>query len=69
MHSFHTEVTFKRRKRGRINHELPDDPGRKVEGPEGEEKEKGTEKIFKEIAAENFPNMGKEPLTQIHKVQ
>ena len=37
--------------------------------PEGEEKEKGTEKIFKEIAAENFPNMGKEPLTQIHKVQ
>ena len=30
LHSFHTEVTFKRRKRGRINHELPDDPGRKT---------------------------------------
>ena len=33
--------------------------------PEGEETEKGTEKIFKEIIAENFPTMGKEPLTQI----
>ena len=31
--------------------------------PEGEEREKGTEKIFQEIIAENFPNMGKEPLT------
>ena len=29
--------------------------------PEGEEREKGTEKIFQEIIAENFPNMGKEP--------
>ena len=34
-------------------------------GVTGEEREKGTEKIFKEIIAENFPNMGKEPLTQI----
>ena len=33
--------------------------------PEGEEREKGTEKIFQEIIAENFPKMGKEPLTQI----
>ena len=33
--------------------------------PEGEEREKGTEKIFQEIIAENFPNMEKEPLTQI----
>ena len=33
--------------------------------PEGEEREKGTEKIFQEIIAENIPNMGKEPLTQI----
>ena len=32
---------------------------------EGEEREKGTEKIFQEIIAENIPNMGKEPLTQI----
>ena len=27
---------------------------------EGEEREKGPEKIFEEIIAENFPNMGKE---------
>ena len=27
--------------------------------PEGEEREKETEKIFQEIIAENFPNMGK----------
>ena len=37
--------------------------------PEGEEREKGTEKIFQEIAAENFPNMGKESLTQIQEAQ
>ena len=30
--------------------------------PEGEEREKGTGKIFQEIIAKNFPNMGKEPL-------
>ena len=30
--------------------------------PEGEEREKETERIFQEIIAENFPNMGKEPL-------
>ena len=35
--------------------------------PEGEEK--GTEKIFQEIIAENFPHMGKEPLTQIQEAQ
>ena len=28
-----------------------------------------TEKIFQEIIAENFPNMGKEPLTQIQEAQ
>ena len=27
--------------------------------PEGEEREKGPEKIFEEIRVENFPNMGK----------
>ena len=32
--------------------------------PEGEEREKGTEKIFQEIKAENFPHMGKEPQMQ-----
>ena len=37
--------------------------------PEGEEREKGTGKIFQEIIAENFPHMGKEPLTQIQKAQ
>ena len=37
--------------------------------PEAEEREKGTEKEFKEIIAKNFPNMGKEPLTQGQEVQ
>ena len=32
--------------------------------PEGGEREKRTEKIFEKIIAENFPNMGTEPLTQ-----
>ena len=36
---------------------------------EGEEREKGTEEIFQEIIAENFPNTGKEPLTQIQEAQ
>ena len=40
-----------------------------VLGAEGEEREKGTEKIFKEIIAENFPYMGKELLTQIQEAQ
>ena len=33
--------------------------------PEGEEREKGPEKIFEEITVENFPNMGKELATQV----
>ena len=37
--------------------------------PDGEEREKGTEKVFKEIISENFPNMGKEPLTHIQEAQ
>ena len=37
--------------------------------PEGEERERETEKIFEEIIAKNFPNMGKEQLTQIQEVQ
>uniref|UniRef100_A0A8D1MX52 L1 transposable element RRM domain-containing protein n=1 Tax=Sus scrofa TaxID=9823 RepID=A0A8D1MX52_PIG len=36
---------------------------------EGEEREKGTENIFQEIIAKNFPNMEKEPLTQIQQAQ
>ena len=34
-----------------------------------EEKEKEQKKIFQEIIAENFPNIGKEPLTQIQEAQ
>ena len=36
--------------------------------PEGEEGE-GPEKICEEIIAKNFPNMGKESLTQVKEVQ
>ena len=36
---------------------------------EGEEREKGTKKIFEEIIVENFPNMGKEIATQVQEVQ
>ena len=32
-------------------------------------REKGTEKIFEEIIAENFPNVRKVPFTQIQKAQ
>ena len=37
--------------------------------PEGQEREKGPEKIFEEIIVENFPNMGKEIATQVQEVQ
>ena len=37
--------------------------------PEGEEREKGREKICEEIIVENFPNMGKEIATQVEEVQ
>ena len=37
--------------------------------PEGEEREKGPEKIFEEIIVENFPNMGKEIAIQVQEVQ
>ena len=37
--------------------------------PEGEEREKGPEKIFEEIIIENFPNMGKERATQVQEAQ
>ena len=36
---------------------------------EGEEREKGPEKIFEEIIVENFPNMGKEMGTQVQEAQ
>ena len=35
--------------------------------PEGEKRDKGPEKIFEDIIAEKFPNMGKESLTQIQE--
>ena len=34
---------------------------------EGEEREKGAESLFKEILAENFPNLGKETNIQSKK--
>ena len=37
--------------------------------PEGEEREEGPEKIFEEIIAENFPNMGKEIVNQVQETQ
>ena len=37
--------------------------------PEGEERQKGLEKIFEEITAENLPNMGKETVTQVQEGQ
>ena len=36
--------------------------------PEGE-REQGTEKIFREIIAKNFPNRGKESLIHIQEAQ
>ena len=40
-----------------------------IEVPEGEEREKGPEKIFEEIIVKNFPNMGKEIATQVQEAQ
>ena len=37
--------------------------------PEGEEREKGPEKVFEEIIVKNFPNLGKEIATQIQEAQ
>ena len=37
--------------------------------PEGEQREKGPEKIFEEIIAENIPNMGKEIVKQVQEAQ
>ena len=42
---------------------------RNIGVPEEEEKKKGTEKIFEEITAVNFPNMGKEIVNQVQEVQ
>ena len=37
--------------------------------PEEEEEKKGTEKIFEDIIPENFPNMGKEIVSQAQEAQ
>ena len=37
--------------------------------PEGEEREKGPDRIFEEIIVENFPNMGKEIASQVQEAQ
>ena len=37
--------------------------------PEGEEREKGPEKIFEKITGENFPNMRKKTVTQVQEAQ
>ena len=37
--------------------------------PEGEERQKGPEKIFEEIIVKNFPNMGREIATQVQEAQ
>ena len=38
-------------------------------GPSGRKKKKDTEKIFEETIVENFPQMGKEIVNQVQKVQ
>ena len=41
----------------------------RIIGVPEEKRERRKQKIFQEITAKNFPNMGKEPLTQIQEVQ
>lgn len=38
-------------------------------GIPGEQKEKGTESLFKEIIAENFPSLKKELYIQVHETK
>ena len=40
-----------------------------TEIPEGEERDKGPEKIFEAMIDENFPNMGKEIVNQVQEAQ
>ena len=71
-----TDAEQKREERLRINEESLRELWDNVKhanihiiGVPGQEWEKGTEKIVKEIIDINFPNMGKEPLTQIQEFQ
>ena len=64
-----TDVEQKREKRWKTNEENLRELWDNLNAPtsvlwvtEGEEREKETEKIFQEIIAKNFPNMGKESL-------
>ena len=41
----------------------------RIIGAPEEDKKKGLEKILEEIIVENFPKMGKEIVTQVHKTQ
>ena len=40
-----------------------------IGAPEGEQREKGPKKTFEEITAENFPNTGKEKVTEVQEAQ
>ena len=40
-----------------------------LQGPEGEEREKGAGNIFEDIIAGNFPNVGKETDVQVQEAQ
>ena len=40
-----------------------------IEVPEGAKREKGPEKICEDIITENFPNLGKEKVTQVQEAQ
>uniref|UniRef100_A0A8D1E2H7 L1 transposable element RRM domain-containing protein n=1 Tax=Sus scrofa TaxID=9823 RepID=A0A8D1E2H7_PIG len=72
-----TDAEQKREKKLKTNEESLRELWNKVKStnihiigvPEREDREKGTEKIFQEIIAKNFPNVGKEPLTQVQEAQ
>ena len=74
------EITAKEQKKGKRMKRIEDNHRdlwdntkctniRIIQVPEEEEKMKGSEKIFEEIIAENFPNMGKEIVTQVQEAQ
>ena len=47
---------------------MSDAPTFALEGSQKEKREKGPQKIFDKIIAENFPNMGKKTVTQVQEV-
>ena len=63
----------KRMKRIKDNHRDPWENIKhtniRIIGVPEEEKKQGTEKIFEEIIVENFPNMGKERVSQVQEVK